>query len=195
MSDMAGPTALSVRIRPIAVDEYHRMGAVGILRFDERVELLNGRIVEMAPIGPRHTYALTALHTRLVTMLGDRAVVFSQGPVRLDGFSEPQPDVAVTRGPLERYSDRHPTPADTLLVVEVSDATLRYDRGEKRKAYATAGIPEYWIVDIRHGRIEVYAEPDGDRYRSHTIVARGQRLAARAFPSDSVDANEVLGAV
>jgi Uma2 family endonuclease len=192
VSDMAASTVLSVRTRPIAVDEYYRMGEVGILRPDERVELLNGRIVEMPPIGPRHNYAVGTLNAKLTIMLGDRAVCFCQGPVRLDRFSEPQPDIAVVRGPRERYLDAHPTPADALVVIEVSDATLTYDRGEKLKAYATAAIPEYWIVDIRHQRIDVYTEPDGDGYRSHAVVSRDQHLASRAFPHDSVDANEIL---
>ena len=121
MSDMAASTVLSVRTRPITVDEYYRMGAVGILRPDERVELLNGRIVEMPPIGPRHNYAVSALHAKLLIMLGDRAVPFCQGPVRLDRFSEPQPDIAVVRGPRERYLDAPPTPADALVVIEITE--------------------------------------------------------------------------
>jgi Uma2 family endonuclease len=192
MSDMAAPAAPGVRTRPIAVDEYYRMGEVGILRRDERVELLNGRIVEMPPVGPRHSYAVAALHAMLVILLGDRAVPLCQGPVRLDHFSEPQPDIAVVRAPRERYLDAHPTPADALFVIEVSDSTLAYDRGEKLKAYAGAAIPEYWIVDIRHQRIDVYTEPEGDQYQSHRVVLRHQHLASRAFPSDSVDVNALF---
>ena len=180
------------KLREFSVAEYHQMAEIGLLRPEERVELLNGRIVEMPPIGPRHNYAVGALHAKLTIMLGDHAVCFCQGPVRLDNFSEPQPDIAVVRGPRERYLDAHPTPADALLVIEVSDATLAYDRGEKLKAYATAAIPEYWIVDIRRQRVDVYTEPDRDRYRSHAVVSRNQRLASRAFPNDSVDVNEIL---
>lgn len=168
------------------------MGEVGILRPDERVELLNGRLVEMPPIGPRHNYVAAVLHAKFLAMMGDRAVAFLQGPLRLDRFSEPQPDITLVRAPRERYLDAHPTPADALLVIEVSDATLAYDRGEKRRAYATAGIPEYWIVDVRHQRIDVYTEPIGDRYRLQTVVLRDQRIASRAFPNDAVDVNEIL---
>jgi Uma2 family endonuclease len=192
MSDMAAQADLGGRARPIAVDEYYRMGDVGILRPDEHVELLNGRIVEMPPIGPRHNYAVAALHAMLVILLDHRAVPLCQGPLRLDHFSEPQPDIAVVRAPRERYLDAHPTPADALFVVEVSDSTLAYDRGEKLKAYAGAAIPEYWIVDIRHQRIDVYAEPDGSRYQSHAVVSRGQSLAPRAFPHDSIEVNAIF---
>jgi len=193
VSDMLASTAPSPRSRRIAVDDYYRMGEVGIFRPDERVELLNGRIVEMPPIGPRHSYAVAALNAKLTILLGDRAITFCQGPVRLGRFSEPEPDIVVARGPRERYLDAHPAPADVLLVIEVSDATLRYDRGEKQKAYATAMIPEYWIVDLRHRRIDVYTDPNGNRYRTHTAVPRGHRLAPRAFPTDILDVEEILG--
>lgn len=193
MSDMAASPSLSARTRPITVDEYYRMGAVGIIRPDERVELLNGRIVEMPPIGASHNYTVAGYYSRLLRMLGDRAFAFCQAPLRLDRFSQPQPDITVVRGSVERYRDAIPTAADALLVIEVSVTTLSYDRGEKRKAYAAAGIPEYWIVDVRHERIEIYTEPGEDGYRSHTHVVRGERLASRAFPGDSVDVNDILG--
>jgi len=180
--------------RPIAVDEYYRMGEVGIFRPDERVELLNGRIVEMPPVAPRDSYVVSALHAKLTILLGDRVITFCRRPVRLGPYSEPQPDVVVARGPRERYLDAHPAPTDVLLVIEVSDATLRYDRGEKQKAYATAVIPEYWIVDLRHRRIDVYTEPDGDHYRTHTVTLPDQRLAPRAFPTDVLEVREFLGA-
>jgi Uma2 family endonuclease len=127
-------------------------------------------------------------------LLGDRAITFSRSPVRLDRFSEPQPDLVVVRGPRERYRDAHPAPTDVLLLIEVSDATLRYDRGEKQKAYATAAIPEYWIVDLRHRRIDVCTEPEGDHYRTHTVTLPDQRLAPGAFPTDVLAVSEFLGA-
>jgi Uma2 family endonuclease len=192
MGDMPAQAALRVRVRPIAVDEYYRMGEVGILRSDEHVELLNGRVIEMPPIEPRHNYVLATLHAMLVILLGNRAVPLCQGPVRLDGFSEPQPDIAVVRAPRERYLDAHPTPADVLFVIEVSDSSQAYDRVEKRKAYAGAAIPEYWIVDIRRQRIEVYTEPERSRYQSHAVVLGGQSLAPRAFPNDSIEVNALF---
>jgi Uma2 family endonuclease len=186
MSDMPAQAVLKARLRPIAVDEYYRMGEVGILRSDEHVELLNGRVIEMPPIGPRHNYVVSALHATLVILLGDRAVPLCQGPVRLDRFSEPQPDIVVVRAPRERYRDAHPTPADVLFFVEVSDTSQAYHRVEKRKAYARAAIPEYWIVDVPRERIEVYTEPAGTRYRSHAVFSRGDMLAPRAFPYDAL---------
>lgn len=192
MSDMAGSTALSVRTRPIVVDEYYRMAEAGIFRADERVELLNGRILEMPPIGPRHAYAVTVLYATLQTMTGGRAVIFCQSALRLDRLSEPQPDFAVVRGPVDRYIDAHPTPASTLLVIEVSESTLPHDCGEKLHAYARAEVPEYWIVDLVHERIDVYTSPKGDRYRRHRAVQRGETAAPRALPDVVIAVNEIL---
>jgi Uma2 family endonuclease len=192
VSDMAGSTALSVRTRPIVVDEYHRMADVGILRPDEQIELLNGRIIEMPPLGTRHAYAVIALDARLQAMLGGRAVICSRTPLRLDRLSEPQPDILVVRQPIARYASSHPTPEDTLLVIEVAESTLPYDCGEKLSAYARLGVPEYWILDLVSEHLEIYREPDGDRYGSQEIVGRGQRVAPRAFPNDSIAVNDIL---
>jgi Uma2 family endonuclease len=189
---MAGTIADNVRTRHIAVEEYYRMAEVGILRPDERIELLNGRIIEMPPIGPRHAYAVAALNASLQAMLGGGGVIFVQTPLRLDRLSEPQPDVLVVRQPLARYASTHPTPADTLLIIEVSESTLAYDRGEKLSAYARLGIPEYWIVDLINEHLEIYRDPDGDRYRSRENVGRGQRVAPRAFANDSIAVNDIL---
>ena len=192
MSEMAGTMLQTVRTRHIAVEDYYRMAEVGILRPDERIELLNGRIIEMPPIGPRHAYAVTALNATLQAMLGSRAVISVQTPLRLDRLSEPQPDLLVVRQPLARYATTHPTPVDTLLVIEVSDSTLAYDSGEKLAAYARLGIPEYWIVDLVHEHLEIYREPGGEHYRSQESVGRGERVSPRAFANDSIAVNDIL---
>jgi len=192
VSDMAGNTTEMVRSRPITADEYHRMGETGILRPDERVELLNGRIVEMPPIGHRHSYGVIALDALLQRTFDDPAVIVAQGPIRLDRFSEPQPDLLIVRGPIDRYATRHATPDDTLLVVEVAESTLRYDRGEKLRAYARMGIAEYWIVDVARERLHAFTEPDGERYRTESVVEREGRIAPRAFPDDLIALDDIL---
>jgi Uma2 family endonuclease len=192
VSDMASNTTEMARSRPITADEYHRMGEIGILGPDERVELLNGRIIEMPPIGPRHSYVVISLDALMQRTLGDRAVVVAQGPIRLDRFSEPQPDVLIVRGPREQYASHHARPEDTLLVIEVAESTLRYDRGEKLRAYARMGIAEYWIVDIAHERLHAFTEPDGERYRTEVVVERGGQIAPRALPDDLVALDDIL---
>jgi Uma2 family endonuclease len=189
---MASNTTEMARSRPITADEYHRMGEIGILGPDERVELLNGRILEMPPIRPRHNYVVVGLNALMQRMFGDRAVIIVRGPIRLDRFSEPQPDVLVVRDPIEQYASRHANPEDTLLVVEVAESTLRYDRGEKLRAYARMEIAEYWIVDVAHERLHAFTEPDGERYRTEVVVERGGRIAPRAFADDFIALNDIL---
>jgi Uma2 family endonuclease len=192
MSDMAASTDPHVKVRPITVGEYHRMGEAGILRPHERVELLNGRIVEMPPIGPKHASTVTKLDRLLQATFGERAIVRSQQPLTLDLVSEPEPDILLVRGPLERYDEVHPTVEQALLVIEVSETTLAYDRGKKLEAYARLGVPEYWIVDLVHERIEIHREPKDGTYASRRIARRAERIAPLAFPNDRVPTDDIL---
>jgi Uma2 family endonuclease len=192
MSEMAASSSEHVRLRPITVEEYHRMGLAGILGSDERVELLNGRILEMPPIGPRHAYIVTGLYDLLRATFQGRAVVRSQQPLTLGSSSEPEPDVVLVCGPPERYESAHPTAAEALLVVEVSDATLPFDRGEKLVAYAQGGVPEYWIVNLVDGVIEQFAEPDGAKFREHRVAHAGERVTPRAFPDHAIAVDDIL---
>ncbi|HEY0394960.1 MAG TPA: Uma2 family endonuclease [Candidatus Elarobacter sp.] len=171
---------------PITVDEYHRMVETGRLREGDRVELLNGRLIAVPPTSPPHAGSSSALLALFFRNFGDRAHIGSQSPVVLDDWSEPEPDVVVSRTEPGRYMTRHPTPADVLLVVEVSRSTLRFDRGEKLAAYARCAIAEVWIVDLVHHRLETYAEPAGETYRVRSVYGRADRVSARAFPADSI---------
>ena len=194
MSDMAANTVETAPSRPITADEYQRMGRVGIFRPDERVELLNGRLVQMPPIGHRHVYGVVSLEEFVHRALGERAVVMTQGAVRLDPLSEPQPDIAVLRAPRQRYATRLAAPEDILLVIEAADSSLGYDRGEKLRAYARLAIPEYWILDIQQERILAFAEPDpeSERYRTEIVVEREGRIAPRAFPDAVIAIDDLL---
>ena len=194
MSDMAANTVETAPSRPITADEYQRMGRVGIFRPDERVELLNGRIVQMPPIGHPHVYGVVSLNMFLQRLLGDRALVMAQGAVRLDPLSEPQPDIAVLLAPRQRYATRLAAPEDILLVIEAADSSLGYDRGEKLRAYARLAIPEYWILDIRQERILAFAEPDpeSERYRTEIVVEREGRIAPRVFPDAVIALDDLL---
>ena len=148
----------------ITVDEYHRMAEVGLLAPDARVELIEGEIIDMPPIGHRHAAAVDRLNRLLNLAVGDRAIVRCQGPIRLGDLSEPQPDFALLAPRADFYAERHPVAADTLLVIEVSETTLRYDRQTKLPLYARHGIPEMWIVDAAGKQLHIFRRPSGVAY-------------------------------
>ena len=169
--------------RRFTVEEYHRMAEVGIFQPDERVELIEGEIVQMAPISPRHAGCVINVNRLFVTRLGDRAVVSPQNPVVIQPRSEPQPDVLVLRPRTVSYSREHPTPEDVLLAVEVADTTIRFDRLVKARLYARAGIAEFWLFLTGDGIVEVYREPGPDGYASVTAHGSGQTVSPLAFPA------------
>ncbi|HTD33809.1 MAG TPA: Uma2 family endonuclease [Candidatus Elarobacter sp.] len=179
-------------IRPITVDEYHRMLEAGILYEREPVELLDGQLIAMPPEGPGHGSSVTGLNETLVLRFAGRAYVRPGNALRLSDVSEPQPDFAVVRLREDGYRDALPVPDDVLLLVEISDSTLRYDRGRKLRAYARAGIPEYWIVDLVHGHVDVFTEPNDEGYAGHRIARRDETLAPRAFPEDAIAVSSFL---
>src|ERR671938_544657 len=143
-----GSMSVQVAKRCFSVDEYYRMGEAGILTEDDRVELIEGEIIEMSPIGSRHAACVNRLNTLLGRHLRQTAIVSVQNPIRLDAYSEPEPDVALLRPRADYYESGHPTPADALLIVEVADTSADYDRIIKLPLYAKAGIPEAWLVDL-----------------------------------------------
>lgn len=185
--------SVGVRTRRFSVEEYHQMVLAGILKEDDRVELIAGEIIEMTPIGPRHSFCVARLTDHFAVSLHGLAVVWVQSPIRLSPDSEPQPDVAVIRSPLTRYADTHPGPDDVLLVIEVADTTVDHDRLRKIPLYARAGIPETWLVNLPAEVIEVHRDPTQDGYRDVRIVRRGESLAPRAFPDVTLSVAQILG--
>jgi Uma2 family endonuclease len=175
------------------VDHYERMGRAGILGKDDRVELIEGQIVEMPPIGSRHAGTVNYLTAALVRGLGDRAVVSPQHPVRLSDLSEPQPDVAILRPRADSYRDSHPQPKDVLLLVEVAETSVAFDRSVKLPLYARVGIAEYWLVDLERGVLEVYRSPREDRYAEVQELVGGARIHPVAFPDLELDVGEIFG--
>lgn len=157
----------------VTVHDYHRMAEAGVLPPDARVELIEGEIIDMAPIGTAHADIMRILSRRLVELVGDEAVVSIQLPVRLSRRSEPQPDLAVLRGSRQRYRDAHPSANDALLLIEVSDTTLRYDLENKARLYATHGIREYWVVDVANDRIWRHRQPTGAHFAVVEEVTEG----------------------
>ncbi len=179
--------------RRFSVDEYHRMAEVGLLTEDDRVELINGEIVEMAPIGSLHASCVLRLNHLLSQWLGERALVSVQNPLRLSSSSEPQPNIALLRPRPDFYRSAHPAPADVLLVVEVCDTTGTYDRQIKRPLYARAAIPEAWLAALDGGLVEAHRSPRPEGYSEVHILRRGDTVSPQAFPDIALAVSEVLG--
>ncbi len=185
--------AVQLTRRRFSVDEYHWMAHVGILGEDDRVELIAGEIVEMAPIGPGHVGSLIDFTERFVHQFGDVAQVSVQSSVRLDQYDEPQPDLVLVCRRADFYRSALPTAEDIFLLVEVSDTSLAVDRRVKLPLYARAGILETWLVDLRHHRLHVHREPTADGYRVTRTLPRGERIAPLAFPDREIAVADLLG--
>lgn len=179
--------------RRFDVDDYYRMAEAGILGPKDRVELIEGEIVEMAPVGSEHagtTDLLTSVFARAVT---DQQILMRiQGPLRLDSANEPQPDLMLLRPRADFYRASHPTAADVLLLVEVADSSLAYDRGPKLDLYARYGVPEVWIVDLVNRVVEVCRQPRPEGYAERQRLSEGP-LAPPLVPSVTVDVAALLG--
>jgi Uma2 family endonuclease len=177
-----------------SVEDYHRMAEIGIFGEDggedARVELIEGEIVVMSPIGGKHAHTTNQFNRRLVRQVGDDFVVSVQNPIRLTDYSEPQPDLAVIRD--RDYRGETPPAADVLLVIEVSDTTLSNDRNVKVPLYAAAGIPEAWIADLKGGRIVRFSEPREGRYQVVAHARRGETMASLVLPTISIAVDDVI---
>ena len=178
--------------RWISADEYERMGETGIFPPDARLELIEGEIYEMSPIGSPHAACVTYL-THILSEFGGGFSVRVQNPIRLNDFSEPQPDLALVRWRDDFYRNAHPTPTDVLLVVEVADTTVETDRKVKVPLYAKAGIAEVWLVNIPEELVEVYSGPSDDVYRQVEQFGRGSRVQSRTLEGFGVGVEEILG--
>jgi len=168
--------------RRFTVEEYYRMAEVGILTERDRVELIQGEIIQMSPIGLRHAQCVAELNSRLVRGVGERALMWPQNPVRLFPDTEPQPDLALIPRAWSRHAVAHPGPADVLLLIEVADTSYRYDRNVKLPLYARAAVPEVWIIDLVNDVVEVFLHPRPQGYAVTTRVERGGTVAPSAFP-------------
>jgi Uma2 family endonuclease len=153
----------------ISVDAFHRMGEAGILGPADRVELIDGEIIDMSPIGVLHAAIVARLASYFSQQLGRAAVVWCQNPLRLDDISEPEPDIAIVRPRADLYTTSHPGPAEVLLVIEVADTSLAYDLGTKVPLYARHGIPEVWVIDATTRRTRVFREPAGSREPGRSV--------------------------
>ena len=180
----------------ITVDEFYAMADAGILHPQARMELLDGVIVKMSPIGSRHAATVNKFNMSLSPGVGDRAIVQVQGPLRVNDSSLLEPDVLLLRRRADFYFSQVPRPEDVLLLIEVADSTVGYDRYSKLPAYARAGIPEVWLVVVRAGRraVEVYTEPSAEGYAAMRALAGDDILTPPGFPDIALWVGEMLSA-
>jgi Uma2 family endonuclease len=188
MSDMA---TLHERHR-VSLDEYHRMVEAGVFEEATRVELINGELIEMAPIYPPHASAVDRIMQHFAVRFAGRAWVRCQNPVTLPCDSEPQPDLVLARIGAGDYRDRHPEPADILLAVEVADSSLLLDHRVKIPLYAQSRIPEVWLVNLVDGEIIAHREPEHGSYRNIKPYRRGESLAPAAISDDAFAVADLL---
>jgi Uma2 family endonuclease len=175
---MAHGTSAAPSVHRFTRDEYYRMAEAGLFT-DERVELLDGEIITMSPQLSPHAFTVNQLLYLLITTLGATVIVRGQTPIVLDDWSEPEPDIAVCQPDPDRYKNAHPRPDQVLLVIEVAESSLTYDRTRKAPAYAASAIPEYWIVNLIDRQVEVFTDPEPtrQRYRQQRFAFAGDVLA------------------
>jgi Uma2 family endonuclease len=176
-----------VRRHRLTVQEYYRMVEVGLLAPDARTELIEGEIIDMAMPGPPHSEIVTRLHERLLLALHGIAIVRNQQALRLDEYSEPGPDIVLVKRKSTGYARAHPTPPDVLLVVEVSDTSLRFDRERKLPLYARCGIPEYWIVDVVKPALHIFHTPQSEQYLCSSSMPRPGIIALTSLLESTLD--------
>lgn len=175
------------------VDEYYLMVEAGVLKPDDRVELIEGEVIKMSPIGSPHAACVSRLNRLLQTLPELDAIVAVQNPVRLNQLSEPVPDLALLQPRKDFYAERHPVPADVLLIIEVGDTTALADRAVKLPLYARSGIREVWLVNLPQQLIEVFSEPADGGYQTTDRYQSGETVVANTIAGVSLAVNEILG--
>jgi Uma2 family endonuclease len=175
------------------VDEYHQMISAGILKEDDRVELIDGEIISMPPIGPWHASEADRLTANFYFKFGSNIIVRVQSPVQLNDFTEPQPDIAILKPNPDFYVKGHPKSEDILLLIEIADTTIDYDRNKKIPNYAKSNIIETWLIDKEKNRIEAHREPNNGIYQQIRIFLRGQQINSISFPDTYFSVDELLG--
>jgi hypothetical protein len=176
------------------VDEYERLAEIGVPAHCDRVELLDGEIVEMAPIGTRHASVVARVSTVFSKRLDDRAIVWGQSPIQLRSVrSVPQPDIVLLYPRADFYVSERPGPEDVLLLIEVMDTSAKFDRRVKLPLYARAGTTETWLLDLTTSRIEVFRNPAAAGYADARVLVRGDELAPAALPDLRVTVEDLLG--
>jgi Uma2 family endonuclease len=177
----------AIRHHLLTVSDYYRMAETNILTEDEHVELIDGELFDMAPIGSFHAGLVTRLSRLLINKLADQAIVTVQNPLYLSEFSAPEPDISVLKPRADDYMQSLPTAEDVLLLIEVADTSLYYDRSIKLPLYAKHQIPEVWLIDVKEKRLDIYQQPDKDYYRLHIRPKAEEVIQPLLAASISID--------
>jgi Uma2 family endonuclease len=187
-------TSMPISDMPLAqinTSTYHAMVSAGIFSEDDKIELINGYLIKKMSVGSKHTSVVKLLNRLLMLQLNDRAIIGIQDPVTLTEFSEPEPDISVMRFQADCYATSHPTPKDILLLIEVADTSLAFDRNAKIPLYAAADVPEAWLVDLLANEITVFRKPEGAVYRESEVFKSGQSIPLPGFAGASIAVSDL----
>ncbi len=184
--------ATQVKRRRFTVQQFHCMSEAGVFTADDRVELLEGEVIEMPPIGSRHAACVNRLNHLFSQRVGAESLVSVQNPVQLGEHSELQPDIALLRPRADFYADAHPTVSNILLLIEVADTSIGFDRDVKVSLYARSGVPEVWLVDLTAACVDVYRQPSPEGYQVVHQLRRGQRLTPLSLPEVELHIEQIL---
>ncbi len=190
--ELAQPRLNTFRLN---ISQYHQMNEAGILSENDKVELINGEIIEMSPIGRRHAACVDRINRLFSNILGIKVIVRVQNPIILNNLSEPKPDIALLQPRADFYESGHPQPKDIFLLIEVADSSLEYDRDVKIPLYASSGITEVWLVDIYEQMIIVYRYPSENGYSEIQKLSRGEKMSIQAFPEVNLVVEDILGSI
>jgi len=185
--------AIQLRPRRFTAGEYHQMIEAGVFGEDERLELIDGEIVQMSPIGDRHAACVRRLIALLSRLFADQAIVDAQDPMVVDIAYAPQPDLALLRPRADYYATQTPTPADCLLVIEVADTSAEFDREIKAPRYARGGVGELWLIDLERAVVVAHRDPAGDAYQHVQVLHRGETIAIAALGGAGLPVEAMLG--
>jgi Uma2 family endonuclease len=191
--EVALRTATGFQRYRFTAEQYHQMGEAGVFLPGDRVELIEGEIIEMNPIGDPHAGGVNRLNQTFVVRLVGKAVIAPQNPVRLAERNEPEPDIAILKFRADFYASLGPQPEDVLLLIEVADSSVAFDLRIKGPLYARHNIPEYWLVDLGRQQVTVFRQPSAEGYRSMQVHERGASLTMTALPDVTVTVDEILG--
>jgi Uma2 family endonuclease len=174
------------------LDEWRRLGEANIFPPGSRVELINGEIIDMAPIGFNHAGHINRLVKLLTKLIPDEVITSVQNPLQLGDLSEPEPDFMLLKPNADYYSSRHPVANDVLLLIEVSDSSLKFDQTHKLRLYALHNIPEYWLINLNDTCLEVYCKPHGEVYAEKTTLYSGDSITLSQLPDISIQVTDIL---
>lgn len=193
MVAIANPTIPTIPTKHrFTVEQYSKMGEVGIFGMEQRMELIEGEIIEMSPIGAKHAGSINRLNRIFASLVGNQAIISIQNSIRINNYSEPQPDIAILYWREDFYVESLPLPSEVFLLIEVADSTLKYDREVKAIIYAKAGIPELWIANLEAQIFEVYRQPSDTGYQQVQIYGKGEVINLLMLPDVAISVDDIF---